>query len=458
MTASHNALVAGSRGGALAPIRGQPAMIDADVEPSLRATAIAGLVSIVAFFGAFLGWTLFAHLDSAVIAQGTVIVDSHRKTVQHLEGGILRELLVREGDHVKAGQPVAVLDPTQADAQLGQIASQLVAVEGRIARLRAEQASSRTLAFAPALHDQAKDPVVAETLSVQMKLFEARWRAYDSSLAVVQKRIDQLREDIKGNEAQLTATNRRLMLSEEELAGVAQLLAKGYERRPRLLELERIVADLKGRQGELRGAIARSREAIGGAQLEIQNATDTRLADVAKELQEARALEADLNDRIRAARDVRQRREVVSPQDGIVTELRLVTPGGVLGAGQPLMDIVPIDDELIVEAKVSPADIDVVRAQLPAQVRLLSFKRSTSPALDAMVTYVAADMMQDPRTGDPYFTVRARLSRDALAPYPDIRMNAGMPAEVIVVTGERRAIDYFLSPITDRLRRSFREK
>jgi HlyD family secretion protein len=429
-----------------------------DAEPSLRPTVTAGTVIIVAFVSAFLGWSLYARLDSAALSPGTLVVDSHRKTVQHLEGGILRELLVREGEMVKSGQTVALLDTTQADSQLGQITSQLVAAQARIARLRAEQEGSLVLDFPAALTAQKDDPVVAETLSTQIKLFQARWRAYESSEAVLQKRIDQLQEDIASNQSQLTAVTRRLALLEEERVSVSQLLEKGFERRPRLLELDRNIAELKGRQGELRGAIARSRQAIGGTQLEIVNLGDTRLAEIAKELQEARAQEADLGDRIRAARDVRQRREVVSPQDGVVTDIRLVTMGGVIGPGQPLMDIVPVDDELIVETRVQPKDIDSVQPGLPARVRLTSYTRTLAPTVEATISYVAADMMTDERTGDHYFTARARLSRESLAEWPEVRLYPGMPAEVMIVTGERRAIDYFVAPLFDRMRRAFHEK
>jgi HlyD family secretion protein len=431
---------------------------DLDVEPALRPTAIAGLIVIVAFFGGFLGWSLFARLDSAALSHGIVVVDSHRKTVQHLEGGILRELMVKEGEAVRTGQTLALLDTTQADSQLGQITSQLVAVQARIARLRAEQSGSLTLDFPQGLLEQRSDPIVAETITTQSNLFHARWRAHESSEAVLQKRIDQLQEEIVANEAQLTSATRRLTLLEEERTNVAKLLEKGFERRPRLLELERAVADLKGRQGELRGTIARARQAIGGAQLEIVNLGDTRLAEVARELQEARAVENDLSDRVRAARDVRQRREVIAPQDGIVTDIRMVTLGGVIGPGQPLMDIVPTDDELIVETRVAPADIEAVRVGLPSRVRLSSYNRSLAPTVEGTVLYVAADMMTDQRTGNPYFTARVRLSRQSLVEWPEIRLFPGMPAEVMVVTGERRAIDYFVSPLFDRMRRAFHEK
>jgi HlyD family secretion protein len=205
---------------ALSGPRPTPFDVEVDVEPQLRPTAIAGVTVIVAFVVAFFGWSLFGRLDSAAISQGTVVVDSQRKTVQHLEGGILRELLVREGEAVKTGQAVALMDPTQADAQLGQITSQIVAVQARIARLRAEQEGALTLTFPPELLAQRNDPVVAETISAQTKLFQARWRAHESAEAVLQKRIDQLNEDISANDSQLTSATRRLALLEEERTDV----------------------------------------------------------------------------------------------------------------------------------------------------------------------------------------------------------------------------------------------
>ncbi len=442
-----------------AAIPAPAAAADADEGPSLRGAVAAALITIAAFGGGFLGWTFFARLDSAVIAPGIVVADSHRKVVQHLEGGILRELLVREGQLVAAGQTVALLDATQADSQLGQLLGQIDATKSRIARLLAEQRVVRKLALPPELVARATgDPILAETLATQTRLFDARWRATDSTVGVLRQRIAQFREEIVAGEAQLTAASRRLSLLEEELVGAEQLLSKGFERRPRILELQRAAAEMKGRQGELRGGIARARQAIAGAEIEIAGVADARAAEVGKELQDARVLEADLADRIRAARDVRQRREVVSPQAGIVVDIRTVTMGGVIGAGQPLMDIVPVDDELIVEGRVAPGDIDSVREGLPTQVRLTAYKRTIAPLIDGRLTYVSADMLTDPKTQDRYFLVRIRLDKDSLDSQGNIRLTTGMLAEVMIVTGERRAIDYLVAPFAERLRRGMREE
>ena len=245
---------------------------------------------------------------------------------------------------------------------------------------------------------------------------------------------------------------------QEDLANVTFLYEKGYERRPRMLELQRSAEELRGQQGQLRGAIAQARQSVAGAEFEIVNLGDARQAEVAKDLEESRAQEADLAERIRSARDIRDRRLIVSPQDGVVTEVRLVTPGGVIAPGQALMDIVPVDDELIIETRLRPDDIDVVHPGLPAEVRLTAFKRSTTPTIDATVTYVSADMLTDPRNGESYFLSRVTPSKQSLHQWKQIMLSPGMPAEVMIVTGERRAFEYFLTPLKERMRHAFREE
>lgn len=429
-----------------------------DNEPSLRGTVIAGTLAIASCFGGFLGWSLLAHLDSAIIAAGTVIVDSHRKTIQHLEGGILSQMLVHEGDRVRMGQPVALLDATQSQAQLSQLLAQTLATHAELARLRAEQAGLREMEDPPELAGTANDPHAAALLAGQRRLFQVRWQAHDSAKAVLEQRIEQSRKEIAGAEAELAATNERLRLYEEELAGVVYLLNKGYERRPRMLELKRTVAELKGRQGELTNQIGRANAAIAGTTQEIANLEQTRLAEIARDIADAQTIEKDLSERVRAARDVRERRSVAAPQDGIVVDLRVVTPGGVIGPGQALMDIVPVDDEMIVEARVSPIDIERLHPGLPAEARLSAYKRSNAPVIAGVVSYVSADKLADPRTGEPYFTVRLKLLAESLAMNEGAHLSPGMPVEVMINTGDRRAIDYFVEPLTERMRHALRER
>jgi HlyD family secretion protein len=423
----------------------------------LRRLILAGLVVILAYLTGFGGWALFASLDSAVIARGVVAADSRRKTVQHKEGGILRQLFVAEGDAVRSGQPLARLDTTQADATIGQLAGQLIAVQARLVRLRAERDGAAELIFPPQIAARRGEPLVDEAVRAQEALFDSRRQANDSKAAIIEGRILQLKEHIRAAQAQLSAVEKRLVLTEEEASNVSFLLQRGYERRPRLLELQRSIEDLRGRRGELGATIAQAHEAIASAEMELKNLRDTLIAEIAKELEDGRAQEVDLTERLRAAEDVRDRLTIVAPQDGIVVDLRLVTPGAVLAAGQALMDIVPSDDDLIIEAQVQPNDIEVLRVGQPVRVRLTAYKSTLAPSLEGEVIFVSADQMVDDQKGLAFFKTRIRLKADSLAQNPHVRPVPGMPAEVMIITGERRAFDYFVAPIRDRMRRAFRE-
>lgn len=427
-------------------------------EPSLRLSVISGFAVFAMFIGAFAGWSMFADLDSAVVANGTVVVDSHRKTVQHLEGGILRKLHVREGDLVKEGQLLAELDSTQSSAALGQAKSQHWSIKARMARLQAEQADKRTITFPPDMIAQRQDKTVADAMAAQQKLFEARWRAGDGAIAILKQRIAQLGNEIAAEKALRVSAVTQRKFTETELKNVQQLYKKGYERLPRVLALQRGVADLRGRENNARSNIARLKQAIASAKLEIGAARDARQSEVAQALQEVLALDANLSDRTKAAQDVRDRNAIFAPQEGTVVDLKVFTTGGVIAPGQALMDIVPSNDSLLVEAKVRPRDIDTVRDGLQAMVRLTAYKRGNVPPVEGRVVHVSADQLTDPRSGEPYFTSRIKVDAEKLAALEGVKLQPGMPAEVMIVIGERRAYEYFISPLTERLHRAFREQ
>lgn len=425
--------------------------------PSMNSTVAAGFFAVFGLLGGALIWACLAHLDSAAVATGNVIVDSHRKTVQHLEGGILRELLVKEGDQVKAGQVLARLDTTQAEAAMNQAEKQLWAVQARITRLRAEQEGARQIVWPESLAKLRTDPAVNDAFTTQEKLFDARWQSYDASIEVLRRKVDQFQAEITAANAMLASTHDRLRYTQEELKAVAGLLAKGFERRPRLLELQRVVAELQGRLADLNGTVAKSNQAIASAEFEIAVAQKNRQAEIGKELQETQATESDVVERLRATTDVRQRKDVLAPQDGAVVEVKVFTSGGVIAPGAPIMDIVPKNDDLIVEARINPVDIDVVTIGLTAQVQLSAYKARRVPAVDGEVIYVSADKLTDPRTNEPYFTARIKLDKAMLESMPHVKLSPGMPAEVYIITGERLAIDYLISPLRDSFRRAFRE-
>jgi HlyD family secretion protein len=416
-----------------------------DGEPSLRRPVMAGLATIAVAFGSFTAWMFLAPLDSAAVAPGTVIVDSHRKTIQHLEGGIVRALMVKDGDSVTAGQPLVVLESTQADAALGQVQSQYWNAQAKLARLRAEQ-SGIPLAFPDEL---TAEPAITDVLQGQENLFRTRGETYRAQIAIRRRQMEQKHEEITAQRAQLAATEQSLGYKLEELKGVQQLFDKGYERKPRLLGLQSDVANLKGRRGELAATIARVQQEAAAVELDLANFDSS--------WQDTQANVTELTDKLRAASDIRGRTIITAPQDGKVVDLKLFTIGGVVAPGQPILDLVPTEDSLIVEARVSPLDIDVVRPGLPAHVRLTAFKAKRVPMVEGKVVQVTADKLVDQRTGEAYFTAQVRLDGASLAQLHGIEITPGMPAEVFMVTGARKAADYILAPITDSMRRAFRE-
>ena len=431
-----------------------PAAPDEPELPSLGGTLLLATITLASLLVGSLGWSFWARLDSAVVTEGYLVADSRRKTVQHLEGGILRAVLVREGQAVKAGDVLAVLDTTQAQAQYDQLMDQLLIARARRARLEAERDGHR---------EMAADPLVAESkdseglMALQKGLLDSRWSVIDGKTAVFRKRILQLESQIGGAEAQMEATVRQTDLFQQERETVEFLVKRGIERRPRLLELDRNLSALLGRKLELAQDMNASQEAIAQARLEITNLYHERNAEIADELDRSRLTIGDLESRLRASRDVLDRREIKAPQDGVVVDIKTVTPGGVIGAGQAMMDIVPVDDQLLLEAKIQPDAVDSVHPGLAVQIRLTAYKRSIVPLVSGEVTFVSADLLADPRTGEGYFLARVKLSNDADTAVPGIKLTAGMPAEVMIVTGQRRAIEYFLDPILQHLRRAFRE-
>jgi HlyD family secretion protein len=428
-----------------------------DREPSLRIPIIAGVVAVTIGFGGFIGWAYSASLDSAAVASGSVVADTKRKTVSHYEGGILKRLLVKEGDVVKAGQPLILLDDTRARSELQQLTARRFALMAKLARLRSEQADASTVDF-PAELLASTEPAARDAVAAESKFFLSRVAAKSGRLDVQQKSVEQHEAEAQALVAQSEATRQQQELLKEQRVAIAGLVEKGYAKRSQLLEIDTRLSALLGNAGELKANRAKADQARAGANLELLALTQDWLQQVAGDIATAQGELADVEERITAARDVFQRLEVRSPQAGIIVNAQIRTVGGAIIAGAPLMDIVPEDEPLVIEAHVRPTDIDSIRVGSPVRVRLTAYNQRSHAPLEGRLTYVAADHVVDERTNSSYFVTRAEVLPESLASAPDVKLYPGMPADMLIINKPRLAIDYLLSPITDSFNAAFHEE
>lgn len=428
------------------------------LEPDWRAVARLGMFIALAFFAGFGAWAALAPLSSATIAPGQVKAEGDRRTVQHLEGGIVREFLVRDGDRVTAGQPLVRLDDTQAGASADLLTSQLDMLRASDARLTAEAAGSARLVFPPDLMARRQEPRVAEVLASQEAVFANRSAALANQIGVLSQRIEQSQAEIRSYQAQANSADRQLALTRDELNGVEQLLQRGYERRPRLLALQRQAAELQGNRDQQRELIVRAERAIAEAQAQIAALRSDRQREIATDQNETQSRIAETQERLRAASDVRRRLDVVAPIDGVVANMRFFTVGAVVRPGEPILEIVPMNEALVVEAQVSPTDIENVSAGLRAEVRFLGLRRRVVPVLLGDVTYVAADVSVNERSGNAFYKATVRIPPDQMRLLDGTILQPGMPTEVYIIAGERTMLGYIFQPVRDSFRRAFRER
>ena len=430
-----------------------------ELSGSVRGPVLAGLIIVLGLLGGSGAWALLAPLNSAVIAPATLVVESNRRDVQHLDGGIVSSLHVREGSEVQAGDVLITLDPTRAQAPLLILRAAIEANRVLMARLRAEETGAQEMVLDPDIIERAQtDPALADVVRGQHALFEARRAARNGQIEVLQQRMSQLEVQITGLEAQERARQRQIALVQDELNGVNELLRNGFAPRIRALALERELAKLQGEQGEYLSTVARTRQQIGEAQLQILQVDRTFREEVAKILQDTQNTLRENQERLSASADVVRHLEIRAPISGTVVGLTVHTVGGVLPPGRVLMQIVPERDALIIEGQVQPQDIETLQEGQEALIRFTALLQRNLPNLTGRVTLVSADRVTDERTGMPYYKIRVAPDETSLAAIADRRLVPGMPAEVTITTGERTAARYLLDPIVDVLRASMRER
>jgi HlyD family secretion protein/epimerase transport system membrane fusion protein len=432
-----------------------------DLKPAPRnslGVIIFGVAVILVTFVGFGGWAAMAPLNSAATAQGTIVVQSSRRDVQHLDGGIVAEILVRDGDMVKAGDVLMRLDPVRAASQLGIVRSQLDAALILQARLRAEQEGAPRIVSPDLLASRAAEPAVAEALASQQLVFGARRAALEGQILILRQRIAQFQEQMAGLNAQGAARVRQITLINQELTGVRALATQGFAPMVRVFALEREVARLDGERGEQIAAVARSEQAIGEAQLQILQLTHSFREEVAGSLQTVQNQIFELHERLTATEDTMRRLDLTSPSDGVVVGLSVFTVGGVIPPGRTVMQIVPDQDTLVVEAQLNPTDIERVLVGQTATVSFPALVQRTIPTLTGTVIQVSADRLVDERTGAPYYKSRIILDESSRLLLGERRLIPGMPADVMIATGERTALVYLTNPIIQAVRHAMRER
>ncbi|HEY1962170.1 MAG TPA: HlyD family type I secretion periplasmic adaptor subunit, partial [Rhizomicrobium sp.] len=379
--------------------------------------------SIVALFVfGFLGWASFAPLDSALMAPGTIIVASHRKTIQHLEGGIVRDIFVHDGQTVVPGQKLIALDAAQASASVDLLEDQADAYTAQEARLVAQRDNRNTIDFPPDLKARESDPKVAKILQGEQTTFDTQRATIGKQIEILAQRIRENASMIGGLQAQQRGVESQLAYVRQEIDSVQKLLADGLSTMPRLLELQRQEADLGGQRGQIIQKIAEVNEQSGENQMQMINLKNQQMGDVVKDLQDVQTKRFDTLDRILAARDVFKRLVLTAPVEGKVVGLSVHTHGAVIKPGETVLEIVPTRDQLEVEAHVRPDDAGYVRSGMNAKVSVTAYENRRLPMITGKVKNISADRLTDERTGTPYFVADVTVDRSSLKDYPDAKI------------------------------------
>jgi HlyD family secretion protein len=427
-----------------------------DPRRTIRKLNLVGLAITVFLVAGVGGWAAATHLAGAVIAPGTIVVESSVKKVQHPTGGVVGEILVREGAEVEAGQIVLRLDDTVTKATLGVVRSQLDELMAREARLLAEREDADVIVFPKQLTSGREEASATTAVSGEQKLFESRRSARTGQRSQLRERVAQTNEEIRGLSAQQAAKEAELELIKKELTGVAELYQKNLVSISRFTQLQRDQTRIQGERGQLISNIARARGKISETELQIIQVDQDFRTEVLKDLRESQGKIAELKERVTAAED--------SPQTGFVHQLSVHTVGGVINNGEVIMQIVPRADELVVEAKVAPSDIDQIATGSTAIVKVMAGNQRTTPEIIGVITRVSADLAHDPQqqnSAQPapaYYTVRITLPAAEVARLKDIRIVPGMPVEAFIQTHERTPLQYLLKPLHDQVARTFRER
>nr|WP_186363441.1 HlyD family type I secretion periplasmic adaptor subunit [Rhizobium sp. ACO-34A] len=424
---------------------------------SIRNYSIAAAITIVVLLFGMGGWAATARLSGAVIGQGTVVVDGNTKKIQHREGGIVGKILVRNGSRVNAGDLLIQLDGTITRANLAIVAQQIDQLTARRLRLVAERDNASQMAAPPEVIQRTDETQIREYIAAEQTLFSARKETIDGQKAQLHQRIDQIGQETEGLVVRRKAKEEELSWIAQELVGVRNLNDQQLILFNRLAELERMRAQLDGERGQLIAEIARAATRITETELQVLQLDQDRRSEVITELRDVDNKLAELSEQRVTAEDQLKRIDILAPQSGFVHELSVHTVGGVITAGETIMQIVPVNDALVVEARIQPADIDQLHAGQKAALRFSSFNQRTTPEIFGEVKTIAADLISNPQTGESWYTVRINILPQELSRLEALSLVPGMPVEAFIQTGERTALSYLMKPLADQVARAMRE-
>ncbi|WP_062210293.1 HlyD family type I secretion periplasmic adaptor subunit [Aureimonas sp. AU12] len=427
------------------------------VQTSSSKITLIGMIASLAFVGGFGIWAGTVPLAGASISHGYVAASGRNLQIQHLEGGIIRAIHVKEGDAVKAGQTLFDFDPTAATALRNRLSNQLFALQSRAARLEAERDGNGALAFSASLLSRAEDPVFASILEEQRKEFTTKLEGHRRELAILGQQIASLNEQITGTSDQKAAAENQIAVVTDELGRRKSLLDKGLANRRDYTDFLLSQSQLTGQIGQLSAGILSSRTQIAEKAEQVARLESRRVEEAAAELNDVRTKISDIDEQLAAAQEVLARSEVRAPSDGVVVKLNYNAPGSVVSSGQSLAEILPTSESLIVETRLTPQDIDSVHMNQAAELRFTALNRLT-PTVDATVTYVSPDRLMDQRTDQPYYLARLRITDALPASIDRAQIYPGMPVETYIRTGDRTFFEYLLKPLEDSFSRAFREK
>lgn len=427
---------------------------------SFRNIVTGGMVALAILVGGFMLWAYLAPIEAAVQAQGEIIFDGKRKTVQHLEGGIVKQILIREGDTVTAGQPLIVLSDDQVRPTVDLLEGQSLAETATIARLEAEKDELKAIRFPAALLSRANDPEVARAIQTETRLFNARREAYESQLAILKNQRQQISAELSGLQERLVSKKREVALLTEQLATNRELLKDGYVTRTLVMDIERLLAERTGERDALLASIAGNKQRLSEFDSREASLRSSRIQESVNEMKVSTLRRVELEERVRPSRNALERQVIRAPIAGRVVDLKVTTVGGIIAGKEPLLDIAPASDRLILEAKISVNDIQDVRVGQKARVNLTAYKMSTTPPVEATVIQVSADRLTS-RTiqGDsPYYNVQLEITPEALVKAGHLKLYPGMAALVSITTRARTPFDYFMGIYLERAGKAFHEK